>query len=343
MSEAVSFAEFVQRVGVMKPGSAKKDDLKNVVKVEKLLDDPEWILEEKVDGCRYQIFGHRFFSSDGVEKTDNFPHLKQFFEKLRMHNLILDGEIYYPGKTSQYCTHVTGSLPSGAIHFQKTNGYIHYILFDILRSPKSNWTIRNTYMERRRLLQYFFDTFIKGTDMEAYIHMVPMVSSGKREYLQQLLDSGLEGGVLKRLDSLYHMGKKPMWQWMKVKQNDDTDLIVMGFEPATVLYTGNDVENWTYWAEVGGIKKPVTKWHYNGWVGNVILGAYVNGAIRQICTASGMKEDVRADMSTNPDKYLGKVARVTFMEKTADGFPRHPAFKNMHEGKRPEECIWQFD
>jgi ATP-dependent DNA ligase len=138
------------------------------------------------------------------------------------------------------------------------------------------------------------------------------------------------------------MGKKPMWQWMKIKQEDDVDLIVIGFEPAKVNYTGKELETWPYWMEINGENKPVTKFHYNGWIGSIVFGAYVNGVMTRICTASGFPEDIRRDMTENPDKYLNKVARVSFMEKTDDGFPRHPVFKNMHEDKQPEECEWEF-
>lgn len=341
-NQDLNFLDFVQRIGVMKPNHVKKDDKNALARLDKLLDDPNYALEEKIDGCHYKMIGYRFFSTDNVEKTDNFPHLRDFFKKLGMHNLILDGEIHYPGKTSQYATHVTGSLPSGARAFQEQNGYIHYTIFDMLRTPKANWLIRNTYLERRKLLRYFYDTFIKGTKMEEYIHLVPMVLDNKREFITQILDAGLEGGVLKRLDSQYHMGKRPMWQWMKIKQEDDADLVIMGFEPAKMHYEGKNLESWPYWKEVNGVSIPVTKPYYFGWIGSVVLGAYVNGTLTKICSASGMSESIREDMTNNPQKYLGKVARVTFMEKTTDGYPRHPIFKNLHETKQPQECVWEF-
>lgn len=341
-NQDLSFLDFVQRVGVMKPNHAKKDDLRALTKLDKLLDDPEYVIEEKIDGCRYKMIGHRFFSADNIEKTDNFPHLRDFFRKLAMHNLILDGEIHYPGKTSQYATHVTGPYPAGAMAFQEQNGFIHYTIFDMLRTPKANWLIKNTYQERRKLLTYFYDTFVRGTPLEQYIHLVPMVTDGKREYVEELLASGAEGGVLKRLDSQYYMGKKPMWQWMKVKQEDDTDLVIMGFEPAKLAYEGKNLENWPYWKDVNGVRVPVTKPYYYGWIGSVVFGAYVDGTLTKICSASGMSESIRQDMTNNPDKYIGKVARVAFMEKTSDGYPRHPVFKNLHETKQPHECTWEF-
>jgi ATP-dependent DNA ligase len=340
--ETLDLAEFASRVGIMKPNSAKKDDLKAQAKLDKLLDDPNYALEEKIDGCHYKMFGHRFFSKDNVEKTNNFPHLRDFFESLKMSNIILDGELHVPGKTSQYATHITGPLPENAIKFQEQNGYIHFTIFDLLRTPKANWTIRNTYKERRRVLEYFYNTFIKGKEIEKYVHLVPMKIDGKREYLESLLNAGLEGGVLKKLDGQYMMGKKPMWNWMKVKQEDDADLFIMGFEPAKVDYKGTELETWPYWMDFGGVQKPVTKFHYHGWIGAMILGAYVNGEPMRICTASGFPESLREQMTKHPDNYIGKVVRMSYMERTSDGFPRHPGFKNFHEDKQAHECEWDF-
>lgn len=336
-------ALFATTVKPMKPSKIKQDNKNDVVKLENCIASPDYAMEEKIDGCHYKMVGHRFFSVEDVEKTENFPHLKDFFQKLKMLNLVLDGEIHYPGKTSQYATHVTGAQPETAIDFQERNGYIHYTIFELLRTPKANWTIKNTYRERRRLLEYFYDTFIKGKPIEEFVHIVPVRYEHKKEYVEQLLADGKEGGVLKKLDGLYSMGKKPKWNWMKIKQEDDTDLVIMGFEPATKKYTGKSLDGWPYWEEgPTGEKIPITKFYAKGWIGSIVLGAYVNGTLQRICTSSGISESVREDMTNNPDKYLNRVARIRFMEKTEDGFPRHPVFVNMHEGKRLEECVWEF-
>lgn len=342
LSNDRALADFAASIGVMKPAQVKKEDEKAKKKLSLLLQDPNYALEEKVDGCHYKMIGYRFFSTDNVEKTNNFPHLRTFFQKLKMFNLILDGEIHYPGKTSQYATHVTGASESAAKSFQESAGYIHYTIFDLLRTPKSNWTLRNTYQERRKMLEYFYNSFIKGTDMEEFIHLVPMQIDNKQRYLDSLIDSGLEGGVLKKLDSQYIMGKKPMWQWMKIKQEDEVDLVVIGYEPPKVEYTGKNLESWPYWKNINGIDRPVTEFYYNNWIGSIVFGAYINGTLTRICSASGFSKDLRRQISETPDLYLNRVARITFMEKTDDGYPRHPAFKNWHETKTPEECIWEF-
>lgn len=342
MTNTDKIAEFAPKVGIMKPGSVKKGDMKAEAKLDLLLDDPAYAIEEKIDGAHYKMIANRFFSADNVEKTHNFPHLHQFFSKLGMGNLILDGEIHYPGKTSQFATHVTGSLPTGAHQFQELNGLIHYTLFDILRTPKGNWTIRNTYQERRRLLEYFYNTFIADTPMAEFIHLTEVRYEGKREFVEQLLAEGKEGGVLKLLTSQYHMGKKPMWQWMKIKQEDEADLIIIGYDPPKMNYTGSNIDTWEFWKEVDGEQIPVTEYYYRGWIGSLVLGAYIDGQMTRICTASGFNKALRKEISENPEAYMGRVVKTTYMERTSDGFPRHPVFKMFHEGKLPEECTWEF-
>ena len=331
-------------VSVMKPGAVKEDDTKGLAKLEECLNSGDYALEEKYDGCRYKMISNYFFSKDNVEKTHNFPHLHDFFTNLGMPNLILDGEIYYPGKTSQYCTRVTGCLPDTAIDFQQQNGYIHYVIYDILRAPNGTWLCNKEYKERRKMLEFFYDNYIKPTPMAEFIHISDVRYEQKAAYLQSLLEAGLEGGVLKRLDSLYLMGKKPKWQWMKVKQSDEADLIITGFVPPKKNYTGKNLEGWLYWEydEELGEEIPVTKNYKYGWPVALECSAYVDGQLTKICQAAGLTEDMKEDMKNNPENWLYRVTRVSYMELTDDGYPRHPKFHSLHEDKTQEECLWEF-
>ena len=163
------------------------------------------------------------------------------------------------------------------------------------------------------------------------------IKEGNRERIQVF-----EGVVLKKVDSLYIMGKKPMWQWMKLKQKDEADFFVTGYEDPKVEYTGKNITDWNYWKEVNGILMPVTKYYYMGWIGAIEFSAYVNGEVTKICTCSGISEELRAEISANPAKYINRVAKVTFMEKTEAGYPRHPRFEQFHESKTARECTWEL-
>ena len=334
------FLDFVGKISVMKPATVDDDNEKHMVKLQQLLMSPEYAAEEKIDGCHYLTFGCRFFSTEGVEKTDNYPHLRDFFLHMQFPNIILDGEVNYPGKTSQFCTRVTGSGSDVAIANQNKYGPIHYTLWDILRTPKGTWLLDQPYKKRREILEHFYNSYIKGSSLAQYIHLVDRRESGKKEFYEEIIASGREGVVLKRLDSFYIMGKKPMWQWVKLKQKDTADLFISGFEDPKIEYTGKNFQDWPYWRDVKGELIPVTKYYYNNWIGALELSAIVDGTPTKICTCSGINEDLRAEISKNPSDYLNRVVKISYMEATEAGYPRHPRFEGFHESKLAHECDW---
>jgi ATP-dependent DNA ligase len=147
----------------MKPSKVNMDNPSHLRKLDEILEDPNYIAEEKMDGCHYLAIKGRFFSthietSDGVptgfpvEKTENFQHLSDRLAEFGS-KLILDGEIYIPGGTSQDATSITGSSPDEAIRKQKEYGFIHYRVFDILRDTDGQWLINKPWHERRRIME----------------------------------------------------------------------------------------------------------------------------------------------------------------------------------------------
>jgi hypothetical protein len=334
------FLQFASKIGVMKPATVDEDKDGQLKKLQDCLLSNDYAAEEKIDGCHYLCIGCRFLSTEGVEKTNNYPHLRDFFLHLDMPNLILDGETNYPGKTSQYCTRVTGSGADVAISFQNTNGAIHYTMWDMLRTPKGTWLLSTPYWKRRQILEQFYAQFIKGSSMESFIHLTDCRLKDKKAFYEDLIAAGREGAVLKRLDSLYIMGKKPMWQWMKLKQKDTADFFISSFEDPKILYEGNNIADWPYWKEIKGVSRPVTKYYYNNWIGAMELSAFVNGQVTKICTCSGINEELRQQLSNNPTAYINRVVKISFMEKTEAGYPRHPRFEQFHESKTAKECTW---
>lgn len=336
------FLDFVSKIGVMKPASIDEDKEKEVDRLNSLLLSEDYAAEEKIDGCHYLMFGCRFFSTEGVEKTDNYPHLRDFFMSQQFPNLILDGEINYPGKTSQYVTRATGAGADNSVAFQEENGFVHYTLWDILRTPRGTWLLNKPYHERRSILEQYYNRFIKGSSLEEYIKLVDRRTSGKKEFYEEIIASGREGVVLKQLDSPYFMNTKKKWVWMKIKQKDTADLFIVGYDDPKVKYTGTNFADWPYWRDVDGEMIPVTKYYYEGWIGALRLGAYVNGKVELVCTCSGMNEDIRRMLSEHKDANLNRVVKISYMEKTERGVPRHPRFEGFHESKLANECTWDL-
>lgn len=326
-------------VKVMKPNVANKKNPKEVARLESLLDDENYVAEEKIDGARVKALANRFYTKENNDQTAKLPHLSHILEQIGFVNIILDGELYYPGKTSEHVNPVVLSYPENAIAHQRIHGGIHYKVFDILRAPNGSWLTDKTYNERRSILERFFQQYIwPNPEYAKYIELVPMERVYKRDFKDKILASGGEGVILKHVDSTYQMDKKPKWVWMKIKQTDETDMVVMGYKPPTILYTGDNYLNWPYWSVVDGQQRAVTESYYKGWIGSIVLGGYVNGELKELCSVSGLTKELCQEISADPDAYIGRVAKMRYMELTAAGNFRHPTFLSWHADKSPLEC-----
>lgn len=329
----------IAKIKVMKPASINKDNPKDVMKLDALLDNDDYVEEEKIDGVHYLNVADRFYSKDHIDKTNNFPHLTACLIELGFPAMILDGEIFYPGKTSQYVTKVTGAGAANAIAFQQANGWCKYKVFDILRAPNGQWLHRTPYYKRRHMLEYLFAQYINvNPEMARHFELVHMVEKDKRAYKDYILSIGGEGTVLKHKESLYMFGKKPKWQWMKIKQAKEADMFISGFKAPNTKYEGGDYTNWPYWKEVDGISLPVTKPYYYNWPGSIELSGYVDGERKVLCYVSGLSDELSAMFANDPDSYIDRVVRMRYMELTEGGNFRHPTFKEFHEDKTPQEC-----
>ncbi|ALA07247.1 hypothetical protein SECTIM467_123 [Brevibacillus phage SecTim467] len=170
-------------------GNAVKDE----EKMDALWDNPNYVAEEKYDGSRYVSVGGRFFSRKlsvktnfPVEKTENVPHLN-FLKRYPL--LILDGEVYRNGMTSNEVTKIMGATPRKACMRQGFGDMKHsddkkklfwrmweedewaevkkremddilaptepldYVVFDILRDFDGNWLMDKPWKERRIILE----------------------------------------------------------------------------------------------------------------------------------------------------------------------------------------------
>lgn len=329
-------------IEVMKPSKIDPNRLSQLAKLDELFASPHYVAEEKIDGCHYVNIGGRFFSTQlsrvtglPVEKTENFPHLVEAILRLDMPNVVLDGEVYYPEKTSQHVVMISGSAPDIAIAKQRELGWVHYKVFDILRDPDGRWLFDQPWRVRREILEALASK-IRNTRVGEYLEIIDVVRTRKKEFLDRVLENGGEGVVLKHVNGLYYMGKRPQWNWVKVKTEIEDDVIIMGYEPATKIYTGKDFDTWPYWEN--GV--PVTKYYALGWIGAIVFGKYNRkGELVRLGTCSGMDEATRKEFSEHGDKYIGRVIKIKAMQRTESGAYRHPKFVSLHADKNSHECV----
>ena len=290
--------------------------MKDDAHLQALLDNDNYIAQEKLDGMRAVIHvtkdGLRIFSrSAGVadptmplEKTRALPHLAALtFPGLV--GTVLDAEILIAGKD---CAEI-----SGALNLKNVNDDNHQVtafVFDILKL--NGVGVTNKPLQQRISLLESVQSQVENE----HIVFLPWArsASDKRTLYRSILDSGKEGIMLKRFDAMYVEGSRPSNNWIKAKRSATFDCIVLGFSKGTGKY--------------------------NSQVGAVIFGQYRDGKLIQLGQASGMSDSIRSLMSRSPEPYLGRVVEIRGMERLRSGSIRHPIFVKIRTDKQPTDCQW---
>jgi ATP-dependent DNA ligase len=267
-------------------------------KLEKLMDDPRYIAEVKIDGYRAICDNGRFYSRLGNEFTEKIP---QLHDALKEHNIVLDGELYIPGGTSNDITTALGS--------KGDRSKLRYIVFDVLEIGYAV-LIGLTWAQRRETLERWFCAVegIEGVTLsQVYIN--------KHSILEYAESNGLEGIMLKNIDALYYPDKRPENTWYKVKKSMTYDVVVMGYTEG--------------------------KGKYEGLIGAVEFGLYKKGVLTPCGQCSGFDNEMRRNITGSKEFYMHRVFEISAMERTSDGHFRHPVFKQWRSDKAPMQCLWK--
>ena len=138
----------------------------------------------------------------------------------------------------------------------------------------------------------------------------------------------------------------------------------MGGAEPTKLYSGKEIETWTYWHNTttgecitaeqflaknhttiygaykeGATLEPVTKnWFYK-WAGSWIIGAYKDNKLVKIGQLSGLTDEQKE----NWRDYIGKVVEVSCMEimDNDQGGKGHPKLISIRSDIDAHECTWE--
>ena len=302
-------------------------------KVEKLLADPNYVAQPKIDGVRCVLHfdneGVAHYTTRGASLNDpetpldithRLSHMAVKVPKLA--GFEFDGEIWAPGYTSAEI--------SGQVSYKSTvpvDPRLQLHIFDVLHNKDQGLEIFPLAYRLRALRAY------RAIFTIPFLAEVPTARTEheKRQLLAQELEAGREGIVLKNLQSDYIFGTprrdaKPANHWYKVKKKDTIDVKIIGSIPPEQFY--RDPMTGVY-----DLSRPTKPWS-EGWFGSLAFEFEEDGKVYTGST-SGMTDDMRARMSDGCHRvhpmYYGRIMEVEYMEKTADGNLRHPRFVRLRE------------
>lgn len=278
------------------------------------------------------------YYSDNIDKV---PHIKDWAMNELPNGTCIIGEVYYPNGTSKNVTSVLGALPEKAIERQKGEyGKIHFYMHDILAYGGEDYVMNNmTYDYRYSNLCEHIDI---ATPLIPELEVARCYDNAYLDLDKVTIDklaAGEEGMVFRVENGLYAPGKRQPKVMFKIKQaQNDIDFVITEVLPPEYLYTGKESETWGYKDKEGNL---ITKAAYYGWAGALQLGAYDNaGNLVSIGrVSSGLTDNLKADLATNPEKYIGTVVEVNCMslDKESKTF-RHPYLSRLRADKPAQDC-----
>ena len=284
-------------------------------------DDPDYLFELKFDGERCLLYADPNQSALQNRRllllSPKFPELADLHRRVRV-PCILDGELVVlrNGKPD-FEEIVRRSLMSNRIkvEFAAKQAPATYIAFDILYYQDELVTGR-PLTERKKLLK-------KAVRENERIAISRTVEEKGRAFFEAAKAMDLEGIVAKRKDSPYIMGTRSK-DWIKIKNLQDDDFFVCGYIHKTDAVTSLALGQY----EQGSLV----------YRGHVTMGVRGDG-FRRILRQKPAEECPFAEVPKGNEEAVWLspelVCTVSFMERSAAGFLRHPVFKGLRTDKGP--------
>lgn len=299
-------------------------------------DDGKWAVEVKWDGVRAIAYckpGRVELQTRNLNDVSaQYPEVRRISRALGSHDAVLDGEIVAfdeNGRPSferlQQRIHNTDE---NVVRRRMKTHPVVYVVFDLLYLDGRD-LISEPYSRRRELLA---ELDLNGESWQTPGHSV----GHAKELLAASKDQGLEGVMLKRLDSIYAPGKRD-GTWLKVKNVSRQEFVVGGWTPGEgrrkkqvgALLVG-------YFEDNDG--EPVLR--YGGKVGT----GFSEEELVALTARLASLEQKGSPFGAGPKPPKGAhfvepclVAEVEFREMTKEGMVRHGAYKGMREDKPASE------
>lgn len=195
-------------------------------------DDPEWIYELKLDGCRCIAYLEKdkviLRNKRNMELLPRFLELKDIYKQAE-HRCILDGELvvmvngvpdFYELQKRTMLTSRT-KIELGAKRLPAS-----FVAYDCLQ-VEDRVLLDRPLLERKQILKELIYEK-EQIAVSRYVH------EKGTQLFQLTVEKELEGVVAKKSSSLYYQGKRTK-DWIKFKRMADRDFIICGYEPGKVI------------------------------------------------------------------------------------------------------------
>ena len=296
----------------------------------------EWAVEMKWDGVRALAFIEngrlRLVSRTGKDISATYPDLAALGGAVTGAQALLDGEIvaFTDGRPDFEALQPRMHVSSADAAFRLSSMIpVSYLAFDALQLDGVALTAR-PYFERRKTLntiisngpRWLAPPNFPGPDLDA----VRAAS----------VANGLEGVVVKRLDSVYEPGARP-GSWLKVKNQLTQEVVVAGWKPGQGNRTGlvgsllvgvHSSAGLVYAGHVGtGFSDPVLR----------MLTGRLDALRRPDSPFDGPVPAEYARPAVWVEPRL--VIEVTFDRWTRAGRMRAPAYRGLRDDKNPANVV----
>jgi len=293
-----------------------------------------WAYEFKWDGVRTVAYtdgrgGIKLLSRNELDVTASYPELGVVADLLGRRRAVLDGEIVtfdHRGVSSfsslQRRMHVARPTPQ---LIRSTP--VVYGVFDVLfldeRLTGRPWHDRRDILEDLRVDR-------------PPILVAPYFSTDPDAVMATARERGLEGVVAKRVDAVYHPGRRSP-AWIKTPFVQTTEVVVVGWKPGSGRRAG------TVGSLVLGAHDRDGRLVYVGGVGTGFtedMLAELLRLLRPLETtryplATPIPAAERRDVRWVRPEIVGE---VVFRSVTPDGRLRHPAWRGLRPDRRPGEA-----
>jgi len=299
-------------------------------------DDGRWAVEVKWDGVRAIAYckpGRVELQTRNLNDVSvQYPEVRRISRALGSHDAVLDGEIVAFDENGtpsferlQQRIHNTDE---GVVRRRMKTHPVVYVVFDLLYLDGTDLTCE-PYSRRRELLE---ELDLNGESWQTPGHSV----GHAKELLAASKEQGLEGVMLKRVDSTYAPGTRN-GTWLKVKNVSRQEFVVGGWTPGEgrrksqvgALLVG-------YFERDGG--EPVLR--YGGKVGTGFTEEELAALTARLAPLEQKQSPFGAGPKTPKGAHFVEprlVAEVEFRQLTKEGMVRHGAYKGLREDKPATE------